>query len=611
MGKYLRVNLTQKTVDQMQLPLETLKTFWGGAGISTKILWDHVKALEAKGVNLKEFDPFSPENTLIFGTGPGTGVTGFPSPGRHHVMTLKSPLTGSIGSANSGGQWGAYLKKAGVDGIVVEGKADKPVFLEVIDGEIKIKDASELWGKDVFETNEKLLEMYEPEGLRLSVACIGPPGEKLSPLACIVNDAHRAAGRTGVGAVMGSKNLKAIITGGKHKVEINDPEKFREVSKKMLAKLKDNPVTGTGLPTYGTAVLVNVVNNIGSLPEKNWQNSYSDKVESISGETLTEKYLRKRNPCWGCSIACGRASKVDEGPYKIAETEGPEYESIWAFGSDCGVYDMGAVIMANHTCDQYGIDTISAGSTVATAMEMAQKGYIPAGDYAGIDLKFGSSQGLVDAITAMGKGEGFGKKMVMGSYHLGEAYGHPELSMTCKKLEMPAYDPRGVKGIGLNYATANRGGCHVTGYTISPEVIGLPEQIDRLDYSVKPTWVKIFQDFTQAVNSTVNCLFTTFALGADDFAELMATVTGWDVKAEDVLKVGEITYNIQRLIMEKLGMVAQDKVPARLLEEAIKAGPSEGHKFKLEDMLKEYYKLRGWDDRGVPTPEKMKELGIE
>ncbi|MHA1775673.1 MAG: aldehyde ferredoxin oxidoreductase [Promethearchaeia archaeon] len=611
MGKVIRVNLSDRTATLMEIPLKTYQEYWGGAGLGTKILWDQVKKLEAAGVNLKEFDAFSPDNLLVIGTGPGTGITGFPSPGRHHVMMLKSPLTGSIGSANSGGEFGALLKKAGIDMLVIEGKADGPVYLEALNGTVTIKDAGNLWGKTVFETDEQLKKQYQDVGHKISVACIGPPGEKLAPIAGIMNDAHRAAGRTGVGAVMGSKKLKAIVTGGTLKVETADPEKFKELSKSTLAKMKENPVCGTGLPTYGTAVLVNVVNNIGSLPVNNWQFSYSEKAEQISGETLTEKYLRKRHPCWGCSIACGRATKVDEGPFKIAETEGPEYESIWAFGSSCGVYDMPAVIMANHYCDEYGIDTISAGSTVAAAMELAEKGYIPPSDYEGLDLKFGSSQGLVDAIKLMGKGEGFGKKLIMGSHHLANSYGHPELSMTAKKLEMPAYDPRGVKGIGLNYATANRGGCHVTGYTVSPEVIGLPEQIDRLDYGVKPTWVKIFQDFTAAVNSTVNCLFTTFALGADDFAALMTAVTGWNISAETVLNVGERIYNLQRVIMEKLGVVAQDFLPKRLSEEPLPEGPSKGEVFKLDDMLKEYYKLRGWDERGVPTAGKLSELGID
>ncbi len=610
MGKFYHVNLTSKTVEPFNVPMETLKRHWGGSGLGTKFIWDHIKKLEGKGVNMKEFDAFSPDNLLVFGTGPGTGITGFPSPGRHHVMTLKSPLTGSIGSANSGGQFGAFLKRAGVDGFTIEGKAEAPVFLEILNGNIVIKDAPELWGKTVFETDDALQAKYTEVGYKISTAVVGPPAERLEPMAGIMNDRHRAAGRTGVGAVMASKNLKGIVTGGQTKVETSDPEKFKEVSKKMLAKLKENPVTGSGLPTYGTAVLVNVVNSVGSLPEKNWQFSHSDQAEKISGETLSEKYLRKRHSCWGCTIACGRLTKVDEGPFAIAETEGPEYESIWAFGSDCGVYDMGAIIMANHICDEYGMDTISSGATVATAMELAEKGYIPAEDYAGLDLKFGSGQGLVDAIKLMGKGEGFGKKLMLGSYRLGELYGHPELSMSSKKLDMPAYDPRGIKGIGLNYATSNRGGCHVTGYTIAPEVVGLPEQIDRLDYGTKPTWVKIFQDFTAAVNSCVNCLFTTFALGADDFAELMSVVTGWVVTAEDVLKTGEITYNMQRLIMEKIGFVAQDKLPPRLANEPIPEGPSKGEVFKLDEVLQAYYKLRGWDERGVPTPEKVAELGI-
>jgi aldehyde:ferredoxin oxidoreductase len=610
MGKYLWVDLTANTIEAKDSPLEYHKKFLGGSGIGTRLIWDHVKTLEAKGVNLATMDAFSADNMIVLATGPGTGITGFPSPSRYHVMCLKSPLTGSIASANSGGQWGAFLKFAGLDGIVIKGKASSPKYIKAVNGVYGIKDASDLWGKDCFETDDMLHAKEDVEGMKMSVACIGPPGEKLSRIACIINDKHRAAGRTGVGAVMGSKNLKGIVVGGNKKVETANNEAFREVSKEMLAKMRENGLTGSGLPAYGTALLVNVINGVGALPQNNWQFAHHPDNEKISGETLSEKYLRSKHPCWGCTIACGRKTKVDEGPFAIAETEGPEYESIWAFGSDCGVYDMAAVIMANHICDQYGLDTISMGCCVATAMELAQKGYMPAEDYAGIDLKFGSSHGLVDAIKAAGMGTGIGAKLAQGSYFVGETYGHPELSMSVKKLDMPAYDPRGIKGIGLNYATSNRGGCHVTGYTIAPEIAGLPEQIDRFAYEGKPTWVKIFQDFTATVNSTCNCLFTTFALGAGDFAKLIATVTGWEFKDSDVLLVGERIYNLQRMIMKKLGMVAQDTVPKRLMEEPLTNEFSKGQVFKLDGMLAEYYNLRGWDNQGVPTAAKIAELDM-
>ena len=610
MGKFAHVDLSTGTIGIADIEESAFKKFLGGKGIGTKLMWDHLKKLEAKGINIAELDALSPDNIMIFATGPGTAVPGFPSAGRHHVMTLKAPLTGSIGSSNSGGNWGAYLKKAGYDGIIVEGKAATPKCIVAINGELKLEDASELWGKNAFETDDILKEKHKTDGIKLSVCCVSKAGENLLPTASIINDKHRAAGRTGVGAVMGSKNLKAIIVGGNAKVEIAKPEEFKEISKRCYAALKENGVTGTGLPAYGTAVLVNIINSVGGLPYKNWQSAYNDKADMISGETLAKDYLIKSIPCWGCSIACGRSVSVKEGPFKLEYSEGPEYESIWSLGNSCAVMDYPAIIMANHLCNEYGIDTITVGSTIACAMELAEKGFIPPEDYAGIDLKFGSGAGLVECVKQIGSNTGFGKKLALGSLKLAEMYGHPELSMSMKGLEAPAYDPRAIKGIGLNYATSNRGGCHVTGYTVAPEIAGCPEQIDRLAYDGKPTWVKVFQDFTCTVNSTVNCLFTTFALGAGDYGDLLSTTTGWDIKDSDVLLIGERIYNLERLIMGKLGVKNQDTLPKRLLEEPLPDGPSKGEIEDLGKMLPEYYKLRGWTSEGVPTPEKLQELGL-
>jgi len=609
MGKILEVDLTNKTVKDIDLDMKVAKEWIGGKGLAVKMLWDELKKLESQGKDPKDIDPFGPENVVIFATGPGTGVAGFPSPGRYHVMALKSPLTGSIASGNSGGEWGPYLKFAGYDAVVIRGKSDKPVYISIVDGKAEIHDASDLWGKTVFDTTRILKERVG--GKLTSVACIGPAGENLVLMAAVMNDDHRAVGRTGIGAILGAKKLKAIVVSGTKKVEVAKPDEYKELSKHYIKVMKENSVTGQGLPAYGTAILVNIINQAGMLPYKNWQYGFHENADKISGETMAKEYLIRNRPCWGCTIGCGRVTKVEKGPYQILYSEGPEYESVWALGNTTGVIDLEAIIKANHLCDEFGMDPISLGSTIACAMELNERGYIPKEDLQGIDLRFGNAAALVEMIWRTAYKSGFGKYIAMGSKRLAEKYGHPELSMSVKGLEMPAYDPRGAKGIGLNYATANRGGCHVTGYTISPEVLGVPEQIDRFSTEGKAKWVKIFQDLTDVVNSTVNCLFTTFAIGADDYAKLLSAVTGWDYTTDEIMKIGEKIYNLERLIMNKYGFDRKDDtLPERLLKEPMPEGPSKGHVAELEKMLDEYYKLRGWVD-GKPTPEKLKELGIE
>ena len=609
MGKVLRVDLTAKTLKEESIPESVARKYLGGKGYAVYMLYQYLKEYEAEGISPADINPLGPENVLIFATGPGTGVAGFPSSGRYHVMALKSPLTGSIGSANSGGEWGPFLKFAGFDAIIIEGASEKPVYLAVVNGSAEIRDASDLWGKSVLDTTRILKRRVG--GINTSVACIGPAGENLVYMACIMNDEHRAAGRTGLGAVMGSKKLKAIVVSGQEKVPIAEPERFKDISRRCLDSLRKNSVTGEGLPTYGTAILVNVINTAGALPYKNWQSGVNPDAEKISGETLAETYLVKRRACWGCPIGCGRVTSVKSGPFQILNTEGPEYESIWALGSSTGVKDLDAVVKANHYCNEFGMDPISLGSTIAAAMELNEKGYIPKEDLQGLDLRFGNSAALVEAVWRTAHKAGFGKYLALGSKRLCEIYGHPEISMSVKGLEMPAYDPRGIKGIGLNYATANRGGCHVTGYTVSPEVLGIPEKIDPLTPEGKAKWVKIFQDLTCVVNSTVNCLFVTFALGAKDYAELLTAVTGWNLTEQEILKIGERIYNLERVILNKYGFDGKDDtLPKRLLEEPMPEGPAKGQVVELEKMKEEYYKLRGWVN-GIPTTEKLKELEIE
>ncbi|MHA1203990.1 MAG: aldehyde ferredoxin oxidoreductase family protein [Candidatus Heimdallarchaeaceae archaeon] len=605
MGKWLKVNLSSKEMSDFDFPEDILRKFIGGKGLAVYYLWNYAKELEKKGVDLKEMDALSPDNVLFFSTGPVTG-TRSPNSGRHHVMALKSPLTGSIGSGNTGGTWGAKLKFAGYDGIVIEGKSDTPVYLSIIDGKPELHDASEIWGKNTIDTTKWLQSKHERK--RAGVSCIGPAGENLVPCAVIMNEIHRAAGRTGLGAIMGSKKLKAIIVDGNAKPQIAKQEEFETKVKEHVEKLKENGVTGEGLPTYGTAVLVNIINQNGLFPTKNWQTGVDKEAENISGETLTEKYLISKHPCWGCVVACGRKTKVELGPYKISFTEGPEYEAIWALGGTTNVNNMGAVIRANHYCDIFGMDPISIGSTIAAAMELNEKGLIPEEDLQGLKVEFGNPDAIVELTWMAAFRQGLGYWIGEGSRKMCEHYGAPELSMSVKGLEMPAYDPRGAKGIGLNYATANRGGCHVTGYTIAAEVLG---DVDRFTIEGKAELTKTFQDFTSVVNSSVNCLFLTFALGLDEYAEMIGPVTGWDVTTDELLKTGERITNLERMILNKLGISGKDDtLPKRLLEEKMPEGASEGQIVELEQMKQEYYKLRGWED-GIPTHEKIKELELE
>lgn len=609
MGRILAVDLSTRNISTILTDTKVAEKYLGGKGYAVYMLYQRLKEYEKKGIAPRDINPLGPENILIFATGPGTGVAGFPSSGRYHVMALKSPLTESIGSANSGGEWGPYLKFAGFDAIIIEGISDSPVYLEVMDGCAEIKDAKDLWGRNTFDTCRILRKKVG--GRYTSVACIGPAGENMVYMACIINDEARAAGRTGLGAVMGSKKLKALVVSGEKKVEIAKPDQFKKVSKHLLEAMKKNPVTGEGLPTYGTAILINIINNAGALPYKNWQMSLNPDADKISGETLAKTYLIKRRACWGCTIACGRVSSIKSGPFQILYSEGPEYENIWALGNDTAIMELDAITKANHFCNEFGMDPISLGSTIASAMELNEKGYVPEDDLQGLDLKFGNASAMVEAVWRTAYKAGFGKYLALGARRLCELYGHPELSMDVKGLEMPAYEPRAIKGIGLNYATANRGGCHVTGYTISPEILGLPEKIDPLTYDGKAMWVKTFQDLTCVINSTVNCLFDAFALGAKDYADLLSAVTGWDFTTESILKLGERIYNLERVILNKFGFDDRyDTLPPRLLKESLPSGPGKGQVVELERMKEEYYRLRGWV-KGKPTPEKLKELEIE
>lgn len=592
-GKFLRINLSTGQIDQENLDIELAMKFIGGRGLASHLLAQEVEP---------ETEPLDPANKIIFATGPLTGSQA-PTGGRYMVVT-KSPLSGTIASSNSGGFWGTELKRAGYDLIIVEGKSDKPCYIYINDNTVQIKDAKKHWGKLVSETTDLLLQEIGDSKAR--VLTIGPAGEKLALLACVMNDKYRAAGRSGVGAVMGSKGLKAIVVRGTGKLRPARDDETKKVLTNIRKKIRENDVTGKALPTYGTSVLVNLINQSGIYPTNNFQEAYFETADKTSGETLADKYLVKNVACFGCPIACGRYSKVDD-----VEGEGPEYETIWAYGASCGVDDLVAIIKANKWCSEYGLDTISAEATIACAMEMYEKGVIGSDEIDEPALKFGSGEAIVEWTRKMGASEGFGAKLALGSYRLAENYGVPELSMSVKKLELPAYDPRGVQGHGLQYATSNRGGCHVRGYMIAPEIIGLPEKLDPLSLEGKAVWVKAFQDLTAVIDSLGLCLFTSFALGPDDYKDMFNAIVGQDLTTESLLKAGERIWNIERIFNLKAGISPEeDKLPRRLLTEPIPKGPCKGQVHRLPELLPEYYKERGWNEQGLPTEAKLIQLDI-
>ncbi len=596
-GQILRVNLTNGTIKKEALDMVEAKNYLGARGLGTRF-W--IKECDLK------MDPFSEANNMIFMTGPLTGTMAT-NAARYNVV-CKAPLTGAMAASNSGGYWGPELKYAGYDGIIIEGKSEKPVYLCINDGEVELRCAEHLWGKDVNETTDTLREETDIDA---KVACIGPAGENLVKFACIMNDYTRAAGRSGVGAVMGSKKLKAIVVKGSGAVKVADPDAFLTALTKARKMVKDHPVTGQGLPAYGTQILINILDQSGGLPVNNFRDSGTfPNADATSGETLAKTYLVRNKGCMGCGIGCGRIVNVPDGPFK-SFGEGPEYEAGWSFGADCGIDDLAAIIKANNYCNELGMDPITLGSTIACAFELYDIGALKEGDVGRV-LRWGDAEAMVELTRMTAFREGFGDDLAEGSYRFGSKYGHPELSMTCKKQEMAAYDPRSLQGMGLSYATNNRGGCHVRGYMTAPEILGLPEKLDNLVTDGKAQWTKIFQDLTASVDAAGICLFLTFAIGAPELSEQLMAATGVEYTVEEVMKVGERIWNMERLFNLTNGFTKDDdSLPPRLLKEPVKVGPCKGSVNKLDVMLPEYYEARGWDAEGRPTPEKLQELGLQ
>jgi len=587
--KVLRVNLSDSSMEDVIFNDKTVEKFIGGRCLAVKILLDETP----RGI-----DPLGPENKLIFLTGPVTG-TPFPSSGRFHV-SCKSPITGGIGDADCGGDWGPELRFAGYDGIIFEGKAKKPVYLWINDGKAEIRDASKYWGKTVNETEDMLhAELDEPKA---KIVSIGPGGENQVLYAAIMNRKHRAAGRSGVGTVMGSKNLKAVVVRGSGRPPIADLENMKATRKRILAKLKENPTTGEGMPTFGTSVLVDATNGAGILPTYNFKTGVFDGADKINAAAFQKEVYTKSCACWGCPVACGKVS---------GDGEGPEYEAIALMGASCGIDDPHAITKAFHLCNNMGIDAISYGGTLACAMEMVEQGKIPTDKLNGEKIAFGSTEALIDLVRKTALREGFGDDLAMGSKRLAEKYGSPESAMHVKGLELPGYDPRGSKGQGLAYATSPRGGCHVRSFPFAAEVAGWPIKLDPFTVEGKENITKAFQEIYAMDDSLVVCKLLGWALDAQDLTDLLNAVTGWGWSEDDFMKAGERVWNIEKLYMLREGFTRKDDtLPRRFLEEPMPEGPAQGETVDLETMLDAFYALCGWDENGIPLEEKLDDLGL-
>lgn len=565
-GKIVTIDLSDNRIAKNESDTSSLHAFIGGRGLGVKLYYDAINP---------NIDPLSPENIIIFATGPLTG-TAAPMSGRHAIVS-KSPLTGTIFDSSSGGFFGKELKFAGIDALIIKGLAEQPVYISIQNDDIEIHPANGLWGENVRSCTDKLSSKGR-------VACIGRAGERLVPIASVMNDYFHACGRGGMGAVMGSKKLKAIVVKGDKKPAIADEESFKKACREALHLIKEGPAASKGLSTYGTSSALNLMNYTKILPVKNFRQRGFDRADRVSGEFIKENYDIKSHACYNCIIACKHIIK--SGMFENHEV--PEYETLWAYGPDSNNADMDTIIRVNRLCNDYGIDTISSGSTLAAYAEIM-----------GEDI-----DELLALVKKIGESEGIGKELGRGSKALAKSHGK-DVAMQSKGLEFPGYDPRGVLGMALAFATSNRGGCHLRAYMIAPEIFGKPMKVDPHTFSGKAELVQIFQNEKAALDSSVLCTFASFTMSDKEFVNMLSSATGMDYSVEEFLKCGERIWNLERLFNIGAGFTRKDDMlPERFF------GGGGINRAEFEKALDEYYHFRGWSDEGVPAEEKLRELGL-
>jgi aldehyde:ferredoxin oxidoreductase len=610
-GQILRVNLTSGVISNENLNPQWARQTLGGAGLATRYLFE----LTSPGI-----DPLGAENVLIFMTGALTG-THSASASRYSVVA-KSPQTGFWGQSNSGGFFGPALKWSGFDGVIFEGVSAEPVYLLIQDGKAELHKANHLWGLTVPECDDRLQSEI---GHPVTVACIGPAGENLVRYAAIMNNKHRAAGRTGMGAVMGSKRLKAIVCGGNRHISLHNVEEFNRVTKRQR-EFMDESIMKIAFEAFGTNMIADMVNVRGGYPTRNWQNGTFDQIENVNGQAMTDQVLVEGVRCFACPVACGRGTEIRQGKWKGARGEGPEYETMDTLGAMCGVDDLNAITMANYRCNEYGLDTISTGSSIAFAMECYQRGILKSDQTGGVALEFGDANLVVDLVEWIGKREGIGNLLAEGTQRMAESLGggSEHFAMHVKGLELPAYDPRAAKITGLGYVTANRGGDHMNGYIQAPTFIDMPfliveDSTIRNPLVADPADARVLIDMENALSvldALGGCKFMGVLVSAAEIVDLVQAATGWDFDLDEFRMCGDRLQTMARAYCAREGMRREhDILPGRLMLDPLPDGPAQGmvlDRSTLEKMKDAYYELRGWDvASGIPTPAKLHELDLD
>jgi len=604
-GKILRVNLNDSRISTEPVSEDELQKYIGGSGLASKMLFSELDP---------SVDPLSHDNLLIFMTGPLTG-TSSPSCGRYCVCT-KSPLTGLWAEAHAAGYWGPELKFAGYDGIVLKGRADKPVYLSIIDGQADLREASEIWSKDTYTTEKLLRERLGDSNLK--VASIGQAGERGVLFASIMNDLGRAAGRCGVGTVMGSKRLKAIaVRGTKLKViPAAKDDMLKEFLRRIYVTIRSHPTVQI-YASYGTDGIMSMMHEYGDVPIKYFtKGSWPEGIEKICGEAMAKTILKKQWACYKCLIACGRHVTIGD-PSPDKEGAGPEYETCASLGALCLNSDLNVIAAGNDLCNRYGMDTISAGNVIAFAMECYEKGLISTGDTDGVAVDWGDGEVIVKLLHQIGMNQGFGATLAKGVRRASEEIGESaeDFALHIKGLEMPMHDPRAFKGLGLQYATSHRGACHLRGLVYHIEQgervpdLGIHKRYQRFTTEDKAFPVIAVQNWHDVLDSLIMCKFAM--LPPASVLAMLNMVTGWEMKLDELIRVGERTYTLKRIFNLKCGATRRDDtLPKRFLKEPLAEGGSKGEVVDLEPMLDKYYELRGWDKNGVPTRQKLEELGL-
>ncbi len=591
-GKLLRVDLYSAKTAVEPLPTELLRKFIGGKGLGTWLLFDEVKPL---------IDPLGPENKLIFVTGPATGTL---VPHKGYFVCFKSPLTNIYGSSSSGGFFGDELKQAGYDVLIIEGRAEKPVYLWINDDQIQIHDAQHLWGKDTFETNVLLREELGSEEIR--IARIGPAGEKLVKIASIVNDYSNTAARCGVGAVMGSKNLKAIAVQGTGGVQVAHIDEMLEFLKDYYETIKQKTWF---FKEWGTLGMFNMTNRTGVNPTRYWQKGTFDDFEKINGEAIKKEIEVKNRACYSCVIACTKLSAVREGEYAGAVVEGPEHETVYALGALCENNNLASIVKANELCDRLGIDTISTGNVIAFAMECYDQGIVTDRDTEGTKLAWGNHQAIVQMVEKIGTRSGFGDVLADGVLNAARKLGNgaESFAVHVKGLEPAGYDPRGLTGMALAFAIADRGACHMPATIYHFDINGI---LDRLSFEGKPAFLKDLSERHVLSDSLALCRFSRDVFPWEILSKFFGLVMGIEADEAELRVIGQRIITLARMFNVKEGVRRRDDVlPERFFNESLPNAPAL-RKDKFNIMLDEYYDLMGWDRNGIPTEHGLAEVGL-